>query len=286
MRRVVPAVTLAATVSLVLAGPASADQVIPDDLIVQGSSCVGLDCVLNESFSFDTLRFRENNVRLKFDDTSTGQGFPNNDWALQANESPSGGANRFMLFDDTAGRVPFSVFAGAPANALVITAAGEVRAGRFLSQAVATENPAPADGGAVLEALRTLDLSTSAFAADPSAPRHLSPAAHDFHAAFGLGADDGTIAPADMAAVALAAVKALDARAGAGPSDSSVVAAQQGPAGVPGPQGPRGSVARWRIRRIERRNQRLKTRVERLERQVSQLVTSSTGSGGPVNDTP
>ena len=30
---------------------ATFDQVIPDDLIVQGSACVGLDCVNNESFS-------------------------------------------------------------------------------------------------------------------------------------------------------------------------------------------------------------------------------------------
>ena len=33
---------------------AFADQVIPDDLIVQGSACIGLDCVNNESFGFDT----------------------------------------------------------------------------------------------------------------------------------------------------------------------------------------------------------------------------------------
>src|SRR3954468_13832099 len=148
---------VAASVCLLIAPSASADQVIDDDLIVVGSNCVGLDCVNNESFGFDTLRFRENNTRIKFDDTSTSAGFPSNDWALQANESGSGGANRFMLFDDTAGRVPFSVFAGAPANALVITAAGEVRAGTFVSQAAATLNPEPADGGGVLEALRTLD---------------------------------------------------------------------------------------------------------------------------------
>ena len=289
MRRVASAAALAASVSLVIAGPVSADQVIPDDLIVQGSNCVGLDCVVNESFSFDTLRLKENNLRIKFDDTSTGAGFPSNDWALQANEVPSGGVSRFMLFDDTAGHVPFSVFAGAPANALVITAAGEVRAARYLSQAVATENPAPADATAVLEALRTLDLSTSTFAADPAAPRHLSPAAHDFHLAFGLGADDGAVAPADMAGVALAAVKALDARVSAlstgspGPNDSAGGVGAQGVAGAPGPRGPRGSVARWRIRRLERRNQRLKTRLERLERQVLSITT---GSGGPVNDTP
>jgi len=43
--------------------PATADQVIADDLIVQGSTCVGLDCVNNESFGFDTLRLKENNTR-------------------------------------------------------------------------------------------------------------------------------------------------------------------------------------------------------------------------------
>jgi hypothetical protein len=276
MRRVVSSVALAASVSLLIAAPVSADQVIPDDSIVQGSSCVGLDCVVNESFGFDTLRLKENNLRIRFDDTSN-SGFPNNDWALQANETASGGASRFMLFDDTAGRAPVSVYAGAPADALVITAAGEVRAARFLSQAVATQNPAAADPTGVLEALRTLDLSTSTFAADPASPRHLGPAAHDFHLAFGLGADDGTVAPADMAGVALAAVKALDARVSAlqtgpqGPAGPAGV----GPQGASGAQGPRGSVARWRIRRIERRNQRLKARVDRLERQISQILASA-----------
>jgi len=44
------------------------DQVIPDDLIVQGSLCVGFDCVNNENFGFDTIRLKENNTRIKFDD--------------------------------------------------------------------------------------------------------------------------------------------------------------------------------------------------------------------------
>ena len=46
------------------------DQVIPDDLIVQRSLCVGFDCVNNESFGFDTIRLKENNTRIKFEDTS------------------------------------------------------------------------------------------------------------------------------------------------------------------------------------------------------------------------
>src|SRR5882724_12920864 len=83
--------------SLAAAGSAKADTVIPDDLIVQGSACVGLDCVDGESFGFDTLRLKENNTRIKFDDTSTSAGFPNHDWQLTANDSASGGANKFSI---------------------------------------------------------------------------------------------------------------------------------------------------------------------------------------------
>jgi hypothetical protein len=299
VRPAVSVAAAAAVVCLFLAPSASADQVIPDDLIVQGSNCVGLDCVNNESFSFDTIRMRENNLRIKFDDTSTSSGFPSNDWALQANETPSGGASRFMLVDDTAGRAPFSVFAGAPVNALVVTAGGEVRAARFVSQAVATENATAADGNAVLEALRTLDLSTAAFPGDPAL--HLGPAAQDFHLAFGLGADNGTIAPADVAGVALAAVKALDAQvsvitrgpqgpagpAGPGGSDGSDGATGpqgapgatggQGAPGATGPRGPAGRrrpVIRERISRLERRNRRLEARLAKLERQLARLAAA------------
>ena len=68
------------------------DQVIPDDLIVQGSICAGLDCVNNENFGFDTIRVKENNTRIQFDDTSTSAGFPTNNWQIRANRSAGGGA--------------------------------------------------------------------------------------------------------------------------------------------------------------------------------------------------
>ena len=71
--------------TFIASGKGMADFVIADDLIVQGSACVGLDCVNGEAFSFDTIRLKENNTRIKFDDTSTGAGFPNNDWQLTAN---------------------------------------------------------------------------------------------------------------------------------------------------------------------------------------------------------
>jgi hypothetical protein len=109
------------------------DQVIPDDLIVQGSACVGLDCVNNESFSFDTIRLKENNTRISFNDTSTAAGFPTNDWTIRANSSASGGASFLAFVDrgtsengDEVGTIVFEVDAGAPANSLRVSSTGKV----------------------------------------------------------------------------------------------------------------------------------------------------------------
>lgn len=108
------------------------DQVIPDDLIVQGSICAGLDCVNNEDFGFDTIRVKENNTRIQFDDTSTSAGFPANNWQIRANASGSGGGN-FLSFVDQGttgnsetGTIVFEVDAGAPANSLRVASTGKV----------------------------------------------------------------------------------------------------------------------------------------------------------------
>lgn len=105
---------------------ARADQVIADDLIVQGSLCVGFDCVNNESFGFDTIRLKENNLRIKFEDTSASAGFPTNDWQLTANDSVSGGQNKFSIDDITGAKTPFTVIAGAPTNSMFVDSSGRV----------------------------------------------------------------------------------------------------------------------------------------------------------------
>src|SRR5205823_7593266 len=102
------------------------DIVQADDVIIQGSLCVGLDCVVNESFGFDTIRLKENNTRIKFDDTSTSSGFPNNDWQLTANDSASGGANKFSIDDVTNSKTPFTVTGNSPTNSLFIASTGKV----------------------------------------------------------------------------------------------------------------------------------------------------------------
>jgi hypothetical protein len=102
------------------------DVVTADDEIIQGSLCVGLDCVNNESFGFDTIRLKENNTRIKFDDTSTSTGFPANDWQLTANDSASGGANKFSIEDITGAKVPFTITAGAATNSIFVDSTGRV----------------------------------------------------------------------------------------------------------------------------------------------------------------
>ncbi len=107
------------------AHPAFPDQVIPDDLIVQSSLCVGFDCVNNESFGFDTIRLKENNTRIKFEDTSVGS-FPTNDWQLTANDSASGGASKFSIEDITGSKVPFTITAGAATNSIFVDSTGRL----------------------------------------------------------------------------------------------------------------------------------------------------------------
>lgn len=107
-------------------GDVSHDQVVGDDLIVSGSLCVGLDCVAGESFGTDNLRLKANVLRLKLDDTSSGGGFPANDWQITANDSGSGGLDKLSLEDVTAGTTPFTLQAGAPNHSLYIGPTGKV----------------------------------------------------------------------------------------------------------------------------------------------------------------
>jgi len=111
------------------------DQVIPDDLIVQGSACVGFDCVNGESFGFDTIRMKENNTRIQFNDTSSTASFPTNNWQIRANSSANGGGNFLAFVDqnnsDTSetGTLVFVVEADAGANALFVDSTGRVGLG-------------------------------------------------------------------------------------------------------------------------------------------------------------
>jgi hypothetical protein len=105
------------------------DQVIADDLIVQMSACVGVDCVNNENFGFDTLRLKENNLRIHFDDTSNSGSFPNNDWRIVINDTSNGGASYFRVEDSTNSKSPFTIEANTASNMLYLDSTNRVGIG-------------------------------------------------------------------------------------------------------------------------------------------------------------
>ncbi len=109
--------------------PVKAAQVFVTDLVVQGSTCVGLDCVNGESFGFDTLRLKENNLRIHFQDTSVSASFPTNDWRITANDTTNGGVNKFSIDDADSGRTPFTIEASAPSHSLYVDDGGRIGLG-------------------------------------------------------------------------------------------------------------------------------------------------------------
>jgi hypothetical protein len=110
-------------------GPRSTrDQVINDDLIVTGGICAGVDCANGEDFGFISLKLKENNTRLRFDDTSVGT-FPARDWSITANDSASGGLDYLGFEDITAGTRPFWVQGGARNHALMVDSGSRIGIG-------------------------------------------------------------------------------------------------------------------------------------------------------------
>ena len=297
---------LAALSLLLSTAPALADQVIPDDLIVQRSLCAGsATCVDGESFGFDTLRLKSETPRLRFFDTSAGA-FPTRDWELTAGDTQEGGDEFFAFTDVDAETRPLRILAGAPTDTLLVLPDGSValRNGTLVQRvdSTTTKDLVPVDPGALLTALETLPLNTYAFTADPDARRRIGPSAADFNAAFGLGDGTADIAPADVAGVALAAAKELSLRVPdltgpAGPTGPQGALGATGPAGAPGtsgatgPPGPAGTgtasaeavrAAGRRVTTLERsyrmlraRNTALTKRVRTLERRVAALRTAA-----------
>lgn len=126
MKKLVLAIGITAAIG---ANSAQADQVILDDLIVDGSICVGMDCVNGESFGFDTIRLKENNLRIKFVDTSSSASFPSRDWQITINDSANGGANKFSIDDIDGGRTPFTIEGNAPSHSLYVDDGGRIGVG-------------------------------------------------------------------------------------------------------------------------------------------------------------
>ncbi len=72
-------------------------------------------------------------------------------------------------------------------------------------------NIAPLDDDAILGKVATLPISSWSYTSEHGV-RHVGPMAQDFYAAFNVGEDDKHIASIDEDGVALAAIKAMNAR--------------------------------------------------------------------------
>lgn len=109
-------------------------RVVPDTFFADfvsaaGGVCAGADCTSSESFGLATAKVKANNTRFKFEDTSTSPGFPTTDWQLSANDTFSGGANKFFVEDLTAATVPFLIEGGTPTNTLYVDSTGRIGIG-------------------------------------------------------------------------------------------------------------------------------------------------------------
>jgi hypothetical protein len=100
-----------------------------DDVSAKGGVCAGADCTSPESYGLATAKLKANNTRLKFEDTSTSAGFPTTDWQLSANDTFSGGLNKFFVEDLTAATVPLLIEGGTPNNALYLDSTGRIGMG-------------------------------------------------------------------------------------------------------------------------------------------------------------
>jgi hypothetical protein len=152
------------------------------------------------------LHLRNNNqpgIRLEQDNSN---GFTAQTWDVTGDEAS------FGVRDVTGGgRLPFRIRPGAPTSALEVKASGEVATGGALTQAADQfEQPGTVTASETLDKIDSIAIGTYQLAGDTT--RHVGPSGADFRAAFGVGADDATIAPADLAGVSLLGVQALDDR--------------------------------------------------------------------------
>lgn len=74
------------------------------------------------------------------------------------------------------------------------------------------DNFSEVDGDEILAKIASLPISSWNYRSQDPSIRHMGPVAQDFHAAFGLGADDKSISTVDASGVALAAIQALYAQ--------------------------------------------------------------------------
>ncbi len=131
-------------------------------------------------------------IRFQFNNTNL-----NTSWRFQA---ATGARDVFEIAKVGTGKIELEVDSGGN-----LKIQGALTQGSDVNTKTGIER---VDGQQLLTKLSGLSISEWTYKSSDNGTRHLGPMAQDFHAAFGLGHDETKLAPADMAGVALAAIKA------------------------------------------------------------------------------
>ncbi len=265
-------------VALLPAATARADVMVADDQIVNGKQCIGVPCADGEAFSGPGLMLKSANTPGINLVQTNGGGYTAQTWDVAGNEA------NFFVRDLTGGsRLPFRIRPGASTGSVDIQASSEVNTAGIVQQSVnGISVTGDADGAAVLAALRTLPIKQYTINVDPDGDPHLAPTPAAFRAAFTLGGHDDRLAPGDVAAVALTAVKELDARVSTlsltpGPKGDPGAPGGEGAPGAPGAPGTAGAPgaadasAAAGIAALQKSNKKLSRSLKRLRKQVRKL---------------
>lgn len=212
-KKIVISTLLATSVTMAL----FADTVVSGDQIVDGSQCIGQDCVNNEAFSFTTLKLKENNLRIEFRDTSNSASFPSTDWQITINDSTNGGENYFAVENLDAGKTPLKIDNdGAVSlgnnNQFELASTGDLTITGTLSDSSDVnlkENFTNIKTSEVLTKIENLPITTWNYKQRDIKDRHIGAMAQDFYKSFEFGADNLHISPRDVAFVSMAGVQEL-----------------------------------------------------------------------------
>ncbi|MCL4789493.1 MAG: tail fiber domain-containing protein [Verrucomicrobia bacterium] len=172
------------------------------------------------------------------------------------------GAINFETAADTPGQIGYLAsgqmsFRAGGVERMTLSASGLTVNGTFVSSSDrnAKENFQPVNPQEVLEKVAALPVSRWNYK-DDTRVRHLGPMAQDFHAAFGLGADDKHIATVDADGVALAAIQGLNEKVEV-----------------------RSQNAESQIRKLAAENADLKAELAELKQLVRTLAAQQNGDG-------
>jgi Collagen triple helix repeat (20 copies) len=233
------ALALPILVAAVFGVPAAwADTVVPGNQEVQGSQCVGPTCANGETFGGPGLYVKATDspgIRL----LQTGGSFGNQTWDVAGNE-----ANFFVRDATNGSTLPFRIRPGAPTSSIDVGANGNIlNVGLVQQNAGGMASPAAADGSDLLTKLSSVPINDYTYAG----ATHIAPDPATFMSTFGIGSQSNVLAPQDVAGVALAAVKALDAQVATiqtkpGPAGATGAAGPTGTTGIAGPAGATGDV--------------------------------------------